>query len=477
METKTLFSAEAEIAGRLSDPGNGQCGSSSGRQSQGVAFARDVVASHSDVPSLSHSGADSVASTSPGNILQSKISPLTDDSTTVSVASKVAKSEVSSTSANRAGHDSDHAVTLEQLVADTRSLPESSIISRAITGTMALSLQNSPLRHSALQAFAIGSNRPGMANRALGSRVISADSELPPGHTYQPYVWMSRLANSQLLPDFQLHEALQSRLVNQLIMSEQEARQDFQARFEYRFVDYGFNCPDASGAEPEKNYGVFASMPVKQGELLGVYSGIGYVLNKREWAKLNHDLKPEQVHRKLAAEMPDFMSYYRTLMAGLRGKDQTQRTLSKYTMAGFASDSLNTVAFLPDNERYTPMHFLNAANRGEDDNVSMSFVSVNTRSGHFTLPVYLAKRDIAVGEELLVNYLSLPPEAWEQSGLMMTAAQEKVQYDNNLQSHLVSIKTLNNEVPGKQAISPFVAAPAYYASEALRNSHRQAAKK
>ncbi|WP_422445408.1 SET domain-containing protein-lysine N-methyltransferase [Endozoicomonas sp. ALB091] len=471
MEPNALL--PAKMAGsRPPDPDDEQCGSTSGEQSQGVAFARDVVAVRSDEPSLSHSGSDSDAAISSGNIFKSKITPLTDDSTTASVASRVATSEDVSTPANRAGHDSDDATALEQLAEDIRALPDTSIFSRGIKETMLLSLQNKPSRHSAHQAFATGSNRPGMANRALGSRAIS-DSELPPGHTYQPYLWMSRLASSQLLPDFQLNQALQPRLVNQLIMSEQEARQDFQARFEYRFVDYGFNCSDASGAEPEKNYGVFARAPVKGGELIGVYSGMGYVLNKREWARHNHNWKPEHVHQKVTTEMPDFMSYYRTLMAGLRGKDQTQRTLSKYTMAGFSSDSTNTVVFLPDNQRYTPMHFLNAANRAKDNNVSMSFVSVNTRSGNLTLPIYFALRDIAVGEELLVNCRSLPPDEWEQSGLMMTAARERAKYEKNLQSQLGFIKTLNNEVPGKQAISPFVAAPAYYASEALRKSYRQ----
>ncbi|WBA83767.1 SET domain-containing protein [Endozoicomonas sp. GU-1] len=210
--------------------------------------------------------------------------------------------------------------------------------------------------------------------------------------------------------------------------------------------------------------------------MIGVYSGIGYVLNKSEWARYNHDWQPEHVHQKVTTEMPDFMSYYRTLMAGLRGKDQTQRTLSKYSMAGLSSDSTNMVVILPDNERYTPMHFLNAANRTKDNNVSMSFVSVNTRSGNLTLPIYFALRDIAVGEELLVNCRSLSPDEWEQSGLMMTAARERAKYERNLHSQLGFIKTLNNEVPGKQAISPFVAAPAYYASEALRKSYRQTKK-
>ncbi|MBO9493438.1 hypothetical protein J7438_04970 [Thalassotalea sp. G20_0] len=477
MEPNTLL--PSKMAVNPPDPGDGQRESSGGRKSQVVAFARGVAASRSDEPSLSHSGSDSVAATASGNMFESKISPLTDDSTTASVvssvASRVATSEVFSTSANRAGHDSDHAVAPEQLAADIRALPDTSIFSRGITETMLLSLLNKPSRHSAPQAFATGSNGQGMASRALGSRAIS-DSELPPGHTYQPYFWMSRLASSQLLPEFQLNQALLPRLVDQLIMSEQEARQYFQARFEYRFVDYGFNCSDASGTEPEKNYGVFTRAPVKGGELIGVYSGIGYVLNKREWAKYNHNWKPEHVHQKVTTEMPDFMSYYRTLMAGLRGKDQTQRTLSKFTMAGFSSDSTNTVVFLPDNERYTPMHFLNAANRVKDNNVIMSFVSVNTRSGNLTFPVYFAERDIAVGEELLVNHRSLPPDEWEQSGLMMTAAREREKCEKNLQSQLGFIKTLNNDVPGKQSISPFVAAPAYYASEALRKSHRQAKK-
>ncbi|WBA86747.1 hypothetical protein [Endozoicomonas sp. GU-1] len=171
METNALLPAKMAES-RPPDPGNEQCGSSSGGQGQVVAFARDVVAAQSDEPSLSHPGSDSDAAISSGNIFESKITPLTDDSTTSSVASsvasRVATSEDVPTPANRAGHDSDHATVLEQLTADIRALPDTSILSRGITETMLLSLQNKPSRHSAHQAFATGSNRPGMANRALG---------------------------------------------------------------------------------------------------------------------------------------------------------------------------------------------------------------------------------------------------------------------------------------------------------------------
>ncbi|MGI2027564.1 hypothetical protein [Endozoicomonas acroporae] len=392
-------------------------------QHQGVAYARNVIAAHGHIPGLAHPG-----------------------------------------------HGSEHAVTGERPADDADTPPDTGLIARVITETEVLSARNESFPNCGIKVITSGSYPPVMVNKPIGKPVICDDSDLPCGHTYQPYFWISRWAHRLLAPTIGQHAGIQRWVIDQLRMSEAEARQDFLARFEHRLVDYGFTCPDSSGG-PEINYGVFASTPVEEGELLGIYSGIGYALNNKSWDKEYRDL-----HRQFTEEMPDFMSYYRTLVAGLRGKEQTRRTLSKYTLEGPNEASLDRIFILPDNERYTPMHFVNSANRAEDVNTEFAFIAVNTGSGNFTVPVCIATRGVAAGQELLLDYC-VDPDAEQQAILTLTAAEERAIHNSNLQNQLGMACLVNSAVPGETPISPFVAAPAYYVSEEIRKNGRRASRK
>ncbi|MBO9495488.1 hypothetical protein J7438_15520 [Thalassotalea sp. G20_0] len=289
---------------------------------QGVAYARNVVAAHSRLPGLAHPG-----------------------------------------------HGSEHAVTGERPADDEDTPPDTGLIARVITETEALSVRNESLPNCGIRVVTAGSYPSAMASKPIGKPVICDDSDLPCGHTYQPYFWISRWAHRLLAPTIGQHAGIQRWVIEQLQMSEAEVQQDFLARFEHRLVDYGFTCPDSSG-RPEKNYGVFASTPLEEGELLGIYSG----------------------------------------------------------------------------------------------------------SGNFTVPVCIATRRVAAGQELLLDYC-VDPDAEQQAILTLTAAEERAIHNSNLQNQLGMACLVNSAVPGETPISPFVAAPAYYVSEEIRKNGRRASRK
>ena len=335
--------------------------------------------------------------------------------------------------------------TVERAADGVDTPPNTGLVDRTITETQTLSVQSKPLTDA---------------------------SQLPVGHTYQPYFWLSKRAHQLLFPPLTEPRAdMQSQVIRQLLMSERAAMQEFQERFEYRFVDYGYTSVDTSGM-PEKNYGVFAKRPVAKGTLLGIYSGIGYSLKFTACEFEDHlDGFTDYLHRKSTEELPDFMSYYRTVMAGLRGKEQTQRTVAKYSKRVTQIYCSNPISIVPENERYTPMHFVNSANRPEDANTDFDFIMVNTGSGNFYIPICVATKDIAAGQELLASYYANPnPEVrWDMT---LNAAEEKAHFNDILNDHLDIINKLNLAVPSSPPISPYVAAPVICVSETIRENFR-----
>ena len=335
--------------------------------------------------------------------------------------------------------------TEEQPTDDAQRLPNTDLLARTITETQALSVQSKPL---------------------------TDDLHFPEGHTYQPYFWLSERAHRLTSPPMLKQTAdMQSQVIGQLLMSESAAKQYFQSHLEYRFVDYGFTSVDASGM-PEKNYGIFASKPLAKGALLGIYSGIGYLLQFKAW-DLPDSLEEgtDFLHRKASEELPDFMSYYRTVMADLRGKEQTQRTISKYSLGVAAIDPSDYIAIVPDNERYTPMHLVNSADEPEDANIMCEVVTVNTGSDIFHIPVYFTTKEIPAGQELLASYY-VKPDANKKRFMTRTAAEEKEFYKNILDTHLDSMEKLNRAEPNRPPLSPYVAAPAINILETIRKTFR-----
>lgn len=350
--------------------------------------------------------------------------------------------------------------------------PSTDLVARTITEMQALSVRSDPLPHSSITLMTAGRlTLPTAEKRVDGP---STDTfVLPEGHTYQPYFWLSELAHRRMAPSIRQQMTgvdMQSEVIRQLLMSEDAAKRHFQACLEYRHVDYGFTSVDAAGV-PEKNYGVFASKPIAKGSLLGIYSGIGYLFRTEYLTRKDCDWRTEHLHRQFYEEMPDFMSYYRTVMSGLRGKEQTQRTATKFATKAEAVDPMCSIGILPDHERYTPMHFVNSANEPKKVNTGFVYITVNTGSDKFFVPAVVAKKNIAAGQELLsssfVNF-----DAKTKSLITMSATDEKAFYNRTRDVHFDLIGKLNAGLPGRRPISPIVAAPAINLSEVLRKSVR-----
>ena len=360
------------------------------------------------------------------------------------------------------GHNSPSA-TGEQPT-DQVDTPQTDLVARTIKETQALSIRSESL--------------PGASHLPEGQL-------LPAGHTYRPYFWLSHMAHRLMAQDTEQMAGMQSQVIDQLLMSERRAREDFQARFEYRPVDYRlvgyrFTSVDASGV-PEKSYGVFARKPIAEGTLLGVYSGIGFLLKfsdlERDIDNWDHQ-RTQYLHWKYAEEVPDFMSYYRTLMAGLRGKEQTQVTISKCNLSTpTIIPSSHYVSILPDKERYTPMHFVNSANKLEDANSEICLVTIYTDSGNFHIPVFIASEEIAVGQELLSSYYAdLDDNArWI---LGRNATEEKAQFNEVRDEYVNFIDCLNRAAPDRPRISSYVIAPTFDVKKTIRKTFsRRGAKK
>ena len=372
-----------------------------------------------------------------------------------------------------AQHTSPSTVIMEQPADDADTTPSGTgLVARAITEIPALSVRSEPMSQSSIMAITAGRFNPLALEAVMRIRnSVIEELELPEcQHTYQPYFWLSQLALDQLAPfATRQRRELQSQVIDQLLMSESEAKENFQAHFEYRRVDYGFTSVDASG-EREKNYGVFARKPVAKGTLLGIYSGIGYLVKSEYWIKKIRDLRTDYLHQKLSEQMPDFMSYYRTVMADLRDKEQTQRTISKYSFGLAAKDPSNYIAVFPDNRRYTPMHFVNSANQPEDVNANFEYITVNTGSNNFPVLALRATKKIAAGQELLTSY-RVDSDGKSRRVFERSATVEKEYYNGKLDEYLDLINKLNRAEPDRPPISPYVAAPAIYISETIRETY------
>ena len=305
------------------------------------------------------------------------------------------------------------------------------------------------------------------------ARAILDEAHFPAGHTFQPYFWISPLANEQFYADRFQPEERRAQVVAQLRMSKNRARQYFTEHFEYRLVDYGFSCTSEQpqALSSSKNYGLFARAPARSGEVLGVYSGVAYLLRTSSWWQDDRGWGLDTLQPAFYREMPDFMSCHRNLQAGVRGQRLNQRTTSKFSLEGSCADARYIVHIAPDNDRFTPMHFINSANTRADANAVIAFVPIATSEGQFTVPAFIAIRDIQVGEEILSDYLA-PPHDDKKKFRVMSAAEEKLIHDRNIKSQLNLVRRLNCSAMARP-ISPFVAAPVIYVSEMVRKCCRQ----
>ncbi len=295
------------------------------------------------------------------------------------------------------------------------------------------------------------------------------DLQLLPNHTFQPYFWISPFASEKIVAGASQFAEQQTQVVAELAMSESVARQHFHERFEYRLVNYGYTCTATHSDDKQvRNYGLFAKVPAKRGEVLGIYSGVAYLLRHTDWI----DVNSEEVYAAFKREMPDFMSCYRALYASTRGNPLNQRIASKYGMSEDSADERYFIYITPDNNRFTPMHFINSANVLNDVNVAPSLVSVTAAGAQFVVPAIVAIRNIQVGEEMLASYLMSPCGHPEES-ITKSAADKKLEYDKSMRKQINMVRLVNSFAEDKPPISTFVAAPMIYVSEMVSKWQRK----
>ena len=300
----------------------------------------------------------------------------------------------------------------------------------------------------------------------VAAQMVDADFQLPAGHTFRPYFCISPRANEEIVADAFQSEDRQAQVIAELSMSEKRARQRFHERFEYRLVNYGYACTAESPDDKQvSNCGVFTRLSVKAGQVLGIYSGVAYLLRKSGWMGFSKG-EVEKVHSAFRRGMPDFMSCHRNLCASVRGNSFNQRIVSNYTLKGNCADELYLVHIAPDNNHFTPMHFVNSANTQDHVNAVIVPVAVAISGMQFVVPAFVSTRNIQIGEEILSDYLTLTsPYCHSKQSITTSAATKRLEYDRIAQEMISLTRGLNCLVPDKLPISPFVAAPMICVSE------------
>ena len=309
---------------------------------------------------------------------------------------------------------------------------------------------------------------PGTAvNDRLCTPNLDSRVELPSGHTYQPYFWISHLAHSQNISGEIECEMVKSQIIDELSMSEDKARRAFNRRFEYRFVDEGrgflFKDKPINQTGPVRKIGLFAKAPVDDLSFLGIYSGVMYSLTTK-LASVEHDTG--QLYTELKKQTPDMMSHHRMVSAIFAASAQGHLTPSIYTVLRPSTDYQHRLYLTPHNGRFTPMHFLNCTQRDEKVNVALTFTTIDTDFGLSPLPMIYSTKKINVGDQLLIK-LNPPPFQNSVKPQEVTAERERHSHQLEAKRYFEQVEACNKFAPNQQ-ISLYDAAPVIYLSEVLR---------
>ena len=310
---------------------------------------------------------------------------------------------------------------------------------------------------------------PGTAvNDRLCTPSLDARVELPSGHTYQPYFWISNLAHSQVGDSGDIEcEMVKSQIFDELSMSENRARQAFNRRFEYRCVDEGlgflFKDKPINQTGPVKKIGLFAKEPVEELCFLGIYSGVMYSLTTK-LASIEHDTG--ELHTELKQQTPDMMSHHRMVSAMFADSAQGHLTPSIYTVFRHSADSEHLLFLMPHNGRFTPMHFLNCTKQDGKENVALTFTTIDTDFGLFPLPMVYSTRKINAGDQLLIK-INPPPLRNSVKPQEVTAERERNSHQKEFNSYVERVEKNNRLLPDQQ-VSLYNMAPVIYLSDMLR---------
>lgn len=300
---------------------------------------------------------------------------------------------------------------------------------------------------------------------------LISDAELPPGHTYQPYFWISHLARKQTDTGQLECESVKSQIIAALTMSENKARKAFNQRFEYQFVDPGqsqfFKENPITQTGPVKSYGIFAKTPIAACSFLGIFSGTMYSLMSTGCNTSSLELKQQT---------PDMMSHHRMVSAIFAASAQGHLTPSIFTILRPSKDRLHKLYLIPDNGRFTPMHFINCTQQSEKANVAMLFTTIDTDSGLFSIPIMYSTRKINSGEQLLSEYRPSPfPNTVKPREV--SAERERDTHHQMSQRYFANVQALNRLLDrtavSSDRVSVYNAAPVIYLSEELRKSAKK----
>ena len=312
------------------------------------------------------------------------------------------------------------------------------------------------------------SHCPDLPGTAINDRLCApTDADLPPGHTYQPYFWISQLAHSQNIPGDIECAMVKSQIFDELSMSENQARRAFNRRFEYRFVDEGqgflFKDKPINQTGPVKKICLFAKAPIEELSFLGIYSGVMYSLTTK-LASVEHDTR--QLYVELKKQTPDMMSHHRMVSAIFTASAQGQLTPSIYTMLRPSSDYQHRLYLTPHNGRFTPMHFLNCTQQDEKVNVALTFTTLDTDFGLSPLAMIYSTKKIKAGDQLLIKIMP-PPFQNSVKPQGITAERERHSHQLEAQRYFDHVEAYNKCAPNQQ-ISLYDMAPVIYLSDVLR---------
>lgn len=361
------------------------------------------------------------------------------------------------------------AETVEAAVYDSRHDQQASKKSTAFTRGVRVP------EHEGQQSAAKDSvsHRPDLPGTAINDRLCApTDADLPPGHTYRPYFWISHLARDQ--NDFGALECAKvtSQIIAELSLTEGVARRAFDQRFEYKFVDPGqsflFKEKPINQVGPVRDLGVFAKTPIEPLSFLGVFSGVMYSLTAK-LRSIGDDTS--QLYAELKQQTPDMMSHHRMVSAIFSASARGRLTPSIYTLLRPSVDGQHRLYLTPHNGRFTPMHFIQSTQQDDKANANLLFTTIDTDHGLFPVPLIYSTRHINVGEQLSIKHKPSPfPNTVKPREV--TAERERDTHRLEFKYYVERIEKINRLFPD-QKVSLYDTSPVFYLSNIVRKGTRK----
>ena len=321
------------------------------------------------------------------------------------------------------------------------------------------------------------SHRPDLPGTAINDRLCAPTgaapgADLPPGHTYRSYFWISHLARDQNVFGKIECAKVKSQIIAELSQTEGGARRAFNQRFEYKPVDPGhsylFKEKPINQIGPARELGVFAKTPIEPLSFLGVFSGVMYSLT----AKLRSiEADTSQLYAELKQQAPDMMTHHRMVTAIFSASAEGHLTPSIYSLLRTSVDGQHRLHLTPDNGRFTPMHFIESTRQDAKANVNLLITTIDTDHGLFPVPVIYSTRHINVGERLSIKHTPSPfPNTVKPREV--SVERERDTHQLEFRYYVKRVEKINRLFPDQQ-ISLYDAVPVFCLSDIVRKGTRK----